>query len=76
MHHDEDLVVIRLRTQPANACLQAWAAAWAGLQPFIKNKTYIGVRSSHNCPQAVGETVILLHTPLPLVGVSIWMKRG
>ena len=25
---------------------------------------------------AVGETVILLHPPLPLVGVSIWMERG
>ena len=25
---------------------------------------------------AVGETVILLHPPLPLVGVSIWTKRG
>ena len=25
---------------------------------------------------AVGETVILLTLPLPLVGVSIWMKRG
>ena len=25
---------------------------------------------------AVGETVILLHRPLPLVGVSIWMERG
>ena len=24
---------------------------------------------------AVGETVILLHPPLPLVGVSMWMKR-
>ena len=24
---------------------------------------------------AVGETVILLHLPLPLVGVSIWMQR-
>ena len=25
---------------------------------------------------AVAETVILLHPPLPLVGVTIWMKRG
>ena len=25
---------------------------------------------------AVGETVILLHPPLHLVGVSMWMKRG
>ena len=25
---------------------------------------------------AVGETVILLHPPLPLVGVSIWTERG
>ena len=25
---------------------------------------------------AVGETVILLHPPLSLVGVSIWMERG
>ena len=25
---------------------------------------------------AVGETVTLLHTPLILVGVSIWMERG
>ena len=25
---------------------------------------------------AVGETIILLHPPLPLVGVSIWMERG
>ena len=25
---------------------------------------------------AVGETVILLHPPLPSVGVSIWMERG
>ena len=24
---------------------------------------------------AVGETVILLHPPLPSVGVSIWMER-
>ena len=25
---------------------------------------------------AVGETIILLHPPLPLVGVSIWMEMG
>ena len=25
---------------------------------------------------AVGETVILLHPPLPLVGVVIWINRG
>ena len=25
---------------------------------------------------AIGETVILLHPPLPLVGVSTWMERG
>ena len=25
---------------------------------------------------AVRETVILLHPPLPLVGVSTWMERG
>ena len=25
---------------------------------------------------AVGETVILLHPPLRVVGVSIWVKRG
>ena len=25
---------------------------------------------------AVGETVILMHPPLPLIGVSIWMQRG
>ena len=25
---------------------------------------------------AVGETVILLHPPLPLAGASIWMERG
>ena len=25
---------------------------------------------------AVGETFILLHPPLPLVGVSMWVKRG
>ena len=25
---------------------------------------------------AVGETVMLLHPPLPLVGASIWMERG
>ena len=23
-----------------------------------------------------GETIIILHPPLPLVGVSIWMERG
>ena len=27
-------------------------------------------------PNAAGETVILLHPPLPLVGLSIWMERG
>ena len=27
-------------------------------------------------PIAIGETVILLHPPLPLIGVSIWMERG
>ena len=26
--------------------------------------------------EAIGETVILLHTPLPLSGVSVWMERG
>ena len=25
---------------------------------------------------AVGETVILLHPPLPLEGVSMWMEKG
>ena len=30
--------------------------------------------AEHTC--AVGETVILLHPPLPLVGVSMWMERG
>ena len=25
---------------------------------------------------AIGETVILLHPPLPFVGDSIWMERG
>ena len=25
---------------------------------------------------AIGETAILLHRPLPLVGVTMWMERG
>ena len=32
-------------------------------------------RSEGLASLAVGETVILLHPPLPLVGVSIWMQR-
>ena len=34
------------------------------------------VETQKMVPLAVGETVILLHSPLPSVGVSIWMERG
>ena len=34
-----------------------------------------GLNDARGTPRAVGETVILLHPPLPLVGVSIAMER-
>ena len=43
-----------------------------------RSSVWAGARRQPRMPStlAVGETVILLHAPLPLVGVSIGMKRG
>ena len=35
-----------------------------------------GLNDARGTPRAVGETVILLHPPLSLLGVSTWVERG
>ena len=44
--------------------------------PHTRTHTRTHAHTHTHTQLAVGETVILLHAPLPLVGVSIWMERG
>ena len=58
-----------------SVCGHRGAIAEAADGPFSRPEE--GVDPPDTLPDlAVGETVILLHTPLHLVGVSIGMKRG
>ena len=43
--------------------------------PAERRAAFAGLHFFNPVPVAVGETVILLHPPVPLLGVSIWMVR-
>ena len=61
-------------TQPAKTARPPAAPPHA-LPPALKRPAAL-LRLAGVCDLAVGETVILLHLPLPSAGVSIGMERG
>ena len=57
-----------------SAAQLAWAELTAeSLSQLVRRAAEAGVTEEQ---LAIGETVILLHSPLPLLGVSIAIKRG
>ena len=52
------------------------AAAEAAEADYLAKPWRHGAGATVSARAAVGETVILLHRPFPLVGVSTWMERG
>ena len=68
-------ILVHLKERKEGVSRGPICCRWLGEKP-LNAKACRRPRTSSWAGLAIGETFILLHPPLPLVGVFIWMERG